>query len=65
VGFIELSIKFLIKSNPKTLKLHNIAREIEKRAKNPYGSYLTEFVFEVKNFGIIFTKTDSFLICKS
>jgi hypothetical protein len=49
VHFIELSIKFYIKSNPKTLKLGNISRGSEKGAKNSYGSYPTEFVFGVKN----------------
>jgi hypothetical protein len=44
-----LSIKFYIKSSPKTLKLYNISRGSEKGAKNSYGSYPTEFVFEVKN----------------
>jgi hypothetical protein len=32
-----------------TLKLVSISRESEKAAKNLYGSYPTEFVFEVKN----------------
>jgi hypothetical protein len=48
VYFFELSTKFKIKSSPKTLKLVNTSRESEKGAKNSYGSYPTEFVFEVK-----------------
>jgi hypothetical protein len=43
-----LSIKFYIKSSPKTLKLVNISPESEKGAKNSYGSYPTEFVPEVE-----------------
>jgi hypothetical protein len=45
----ELTIKFYIKSSPKTLKLVNISLESEKGAKNSNGSYPTEFFFEVKN----------------
>jgi hypothetical protein len=51
VYFFELSIKFDIKSTPKTLKLVNISRESEKGAKNSYGSYPTEFVPEVQKLG--------------
>jgi hypothetical protein len=32
-NIFELNIKFYIKSSPKTLKLDNISREIEKGAK--------------------------------
>jgi hypothetical protein len=54
VNFLELSIKFYIKSSPKTLKLVNISRESEKGAKSSYGSYPTEFVPEVqKSIGSI------------
>jgi hypothetical protein len=45
VYFFELSIKFYIKSSPKTLKLVYISRESEYGAKNSYGRYPTEFVF--------------------
>jgi hypothetical protein len=38
-----------IKSSPKILKLVNISRGNEEAAKTSYGSYPTEFVFEVKN----------------
>jgi hypothetical protein len=48
-NFFELSIKFYIKSSPKTLKLGNFSHGSEKGAKNSYGSYPTEFVPEVKN----------------
>jgi hypothetical protein len=41
------SIQFFIKSNPKTLKLVNISRDSEKKAKNTCDSYLTENVPEV------------------
>jgi hypothetical protein len=34
IKYIELSIKFYIKSSPKTLKLDNISRENARRAKN-------------------------------
>jgi hypothetical protein len=34
---------------PKNIKIGNISFESEKGAKNSYGSYPTEFVFEVKN----------------
>jgi hypothetical protein len=43
-----VSIKFYIKSSPKTLKLVNISRESEKGAKNSYRSYPTEFVPKVQ-----------------
>jgi hypothetical protein len=53
VYFIEFSIKFYIKSSPKTLKLvnfsHGSSHGSEKGAKNSYGRYPTEFVPEVKN----------------
>jgi hypothetical protein len=49
VYFFELRPKVYIKSSPKILNLVNISRESEKGAKNSYGSYLEEFVFEVKN----------------
>jgi hypothetical protein len=49
VYFFELSIKFYIKSSPKTIKLVNFSHGSEKGAKNSYGSYPTEFVPEVKN----------------
>jgi hypothetical protein len=48
VYIFELSIKFYVKSSPKTLKLVNISRGSGKGAKNSYGSYLTEFVFKIK-----------------
>jgi hypothetical protein len=45
--FSEINIKFY---SPKTLKLPNISRESEKRAKNSYDiSYATEFISEIKN----------------
>jgi hypothetical protein len=54
VYFFELSIKFNIKSSPKTLKLVNISRESEKGAENSFWSYPTEFVPEVqKSIGSI------------
>jgi hypothetical protein len=49
VYFFELSIKFYIKSSPKTLKLVNFPHGSEKGAKNTYVSYPTEYVPEVKN----------------
>jgi hypothetical protein len=49
IYFFELSIKFYIKSSPKTLKLVNFSHGCERRAKNSYGSYPTDFVPEVKN----------------
>jgi hypothetical protein len=53
VYFFELSIKFYIKSSPKTIKLVNFSQGSEKGAKNSYGSYPTEFVPEDKNTKLI------------
>jgi hypothetical protein len=49
VYFFELSIKFYIKSSPKTLKLVNFSDGSEKGAKHSYGSYPKEFDPEIKN----------------
>jgi hypothetical protein len=38
VYFFELSIKFYIKSSPKTLKLVNVSHGSEKGAKNRIGA---------------------------
>jgi hypothetical protein len=47
--FWALFYKILHQIKPKNIKIGNISFEREKGAKNSYGSYPTEFVFEVKN----------------
>jgi hypothetical protein len=44
---------------PENIKIGKISIESEKGAKNSYGSYPTEFVFEVKNENI--PQLDQFL----